>query len=124
MKLIMVALFFVFGVNAYANSVWVVSSASRSNESPVSYEKVERKILGAVESYKVFDAGIGAVKSWTCLVTASASTPSGAGVTSCTANLDLPAGYCWYGSFRLQVGFDPVTTNVTSLQYFWVKESP
>ena len=122
MKSLSILIAILFSISANASQTWTVSSQNKSETSPIPFNKVERKVLSAVKAYKAFEKDLGEVKSWTCEVVADTQPNSYAAVTKCSVALDLPSDWCYYGSFKLELGFDRSNGSVITLKYEWVKD--
>ena len=107
--------------SAFADQTWTIDSKNKQSV-PFAYEKVAAKINSTVMAYGKFsNTEMGEVTSWVCKV--SKKSPRVIPyLDQCEVKLTLPESWHYYGSFKLNLGFDAFSESVTSLQYEWVKE--
>ena len=123
MKTLSVLLLVLFSMSANASQVVTISSNGKVVRSPLAYSEVESKVQSAVKAYKAFDKNIGEISSWSCDVALEAQANAMPAITKCNVVLTLPRDWDYYGSFKLDLGFDRVSGTVTSLKYEWSKDN-
>ena len=120
-KLIFACILVLTSQSAFAEDVWTVNS-NGINTSPISTEALKARVQTAIKKYqKLNSEQTGDLRRFTCIVKKNTQLRSEAFVESCSAMLDLPADYCWYGSFKLDVGYEIFNNDtISSLKYDWV----
>jgi hypothetical protein len=121
-KLIFALTLVMVSSSAFADQSWTVKSKG-ANPSPITSEAITAQVQKAIDSYKTLNAEVGALESWTCTVKKVTSPPARNYIDTCSAILDLPSDWDYYGSFKLDVGFDPYNNStITSLNYQWINQ--
>jgi hypothetical protein len=123
MKNLILACVLVFvSQSAFAEDVWTVSSKGLNN-SPISTEMLKARVVNSIQTYKKIDSNLGELRSFSCVVKKNTQLKSEAFVESCSALLDLPSDWCYYGSFKLDVGYEIYSNDtINSLKYEWVNQ--